>query len=353
MNETALVVREALDPAVLLTDKGMDELLAKIKTEAMSYAFTVEDEQGRKGIASIAFKVARSKTIIIDVIDDSIAEYKKKVTKGNGFKRKVREFMDELKEEVREPLATYEAEQDRIKAEEDRKEREKVDARIVALAQVGCVIGSFEVTAMTDEEFTEKLATVTAEHEEIQRIEREARIAAEAARNAEEEKLATERAELEANRKTQEAEAARLREFNDKILAEQKAAQDKIDAERKTLEAAKEAERDRIYRARFEVQARENARIQAERFEKTAAEKIVIEAREKREAEEREVAEKERRAALLPDYEKLEAFAQYLQEGITYPELQSEDEDAKTILKNARIQIYDIGNEILEELEII
>ena len=79
------------------------------------------------------------------------------------------------------------------------------------------------------------------------------------------------------------------------------------------------------------------------------AEKVVIEAREKREAEEREVAEKERRAALLPDCEKLEAFAQYLQEGITYPELQSED--AKTISKNARIQIYNIGNEILEELE--
>lgn len=287
MNETALIVRESLDPAVLFTDTGMDEVLAKIKSEATSYAFTANDDQGRKDIASLAYRVARSKTIIDDMGKEIVSDWKKKAKVIDEQRKKARDFLDGLKEEVRAPLAEWEAEQARIKAEEEAREREKIDARIAALAQVNCVLSSFDITAMTDDEFDEKLATATAEYEEKQRLAEQARLAEEAAQRAEKERMAAERAELEALRAEQE-----------KIRKEQ-AEKDRIEREKMAEEARKldeerqaiQAEKDRMERERFEAEAKERARIQAENY---AKEKV-----------EREAAERERQREILPDKEKL------------------------------------------------
>ena len=76
--------------------------------------------------------------------------------------------------------------------------------------------------------------------------------------------------------------------------------------------------------------------------------------RETKEAKENEIRaaeEAKRQEALLPDKEKLMAFAQFLQEGVKYPELQSDE--GRAILKNATIQIYDIGNEIIVTVEVL
>jgi len=340
MNETALVVRESLDPAVLFTDAGMDEVLARIKSEAMSYAFTAEDEQGRKDITSLAYRVARSKTIIDDLGKDIVSEWKRQSKVYDVQRKKARDFLDALKEEVQEPLTVWKAEQARLKAEEERREREKIDARIVALAQVGCVIGSFEITAMTDDEFDEKLAVVTSEHEEIQRIEQEARIAAEAARKAEEEKLAAERAELNAMRAEQE-KTRKEQEEKDRVEREKMAEEaHKLGAQWEAIRLEKE----RIDREKFEAQAKEDARMEAERL---AAEKFEREDREKRKAEEQALTEKIRQEALLPDKEKLVAWIHSFT-GMVSPDVQ--DAAAQEIVVWFESKISELAYQVIDKI---
>lgn len=66
----------------------------------------------------MAHKVARSKTYIDNAGKDLVAELKALPKQIDESRRVVRERLDALKDEVRRPLTEWEAEQDRIKAEE-------------------------------------------------------------------------------------------------------------------------------------------------------------------------------------------------------------------------------------------
>jgi hypothetical protein len=66
----------------------------------------------------MAHKVARSKTYIDNAGKDLVAELKALPKQIDESRRVVRERLDALKDEVRRPLTEWEAEQERIKAEE-------------------------------------------------------------------------------------------------------------------------------------------------------------------------------------------------------------------------------------------
>ncbi|MBJ9826255.1 hypothetical protein I5685_16155 [Citrobacter koseri] len=116
---TDLVVIEKSNAMAIFTSKEqLDPLLEKIETEARSLVPDLTTKKGRDAIASMAHKVARSKTYIDNAGKDLVAELKALPKQIDESRRIVRERLDALKDEVRRPLTEWESEQERIKAEE-------------------------------------------------------------------------------------------------------------------------------------------------------------------------------------------------------------------------------------------
>lgn len=158
----------------------------------------------------------------------------------------------------------------------------------------------------------------------------------EVANKIEEKRLAAEKKEQEQIAHEQAVAQARI-----------DAANRKIEADRKALEDEKKAEQERKDREAFEKQAAEDAKIEAEHQAKIKA------VREEKEAKEKAEAEKlaaERAEKLLPDKEKLKAFAnQILKLGENKLELK--DQKAKEIYFETISQIMDIERLFTQEIE--
>lgn len=116
---TDLVVIEKQNAmAVFTTKEQLDPIIEAIEKEARSLVPDVSTRKGRDAIASMAHKVARSKTYIDNAGKDLVAELKALPKQIDESRRIVRERLEALKDEVRRPLTEWEAEQERIKAEE-------------------------------------------------------------------------------------------------------------------------------------------------------------------------------------------------------------------------------------------
>lgn len=261
---TDLVVIEKTNAlAVFTSQEQLDPLIEAIEKEARSLVPDLSTKKGRDAIASMAHKVARSKTYIDNAGKDLVAELKALPKQIDESRRLVRERLDALKDEVRRPLTEWEAEQERIKAEE----------AMNAMHE--------EAMVMNAEFDRQRAAKIEADHEmallmneKIDREREEARQKAEKAKREHEERIKRE-AEEKARR---EAEEAAKREIEAAAAREREATLAKERAEREAKELAEKAERDRI-----------EAEQRAERERKEAAERAE---REKQEA----IAEEQRKA---------------------------------------------------------
>ncbi|MDZ3015271.1 coiled-coil domain-containing protein [Klebsiella quasipneumoniae] len=250
--------------AVFTNNDQLDPLIEAIEKEARSLVPDVTTKKGRDAIASMAHKVARSKTYIDNAGKDLVAELKALPKQIDESRRVVRERLDALKDEVRRPLTEWEAEQERIKAEEA-----MLALHVEALAmneefdrQLAARIESdHEMALLMNDAFDREQADKAAEAER-QRIAHEEeikRLAAAAAAREVEQRAQREREEAahrEAVLKAQAEQAER-----DRIAAEQKAEADKqaaIEAERRKAQE----EADRIRR---EAEQREQARLAEEK----------------------------------------------------------------------------------------
>lgn len=274
---TALAVLSNITPIIVFTEGGADPLLEAIKKEVSSFVPDISTVKGRKEIASLANKVAKSKVYLDDLGKDLVSEWKEKSKKVDAERKKIRDTLDLLKEEVRLPLTQFEEKEEfRIREHEDKCDYItsflsvdttqgslglKADlARLEAIV-INESYEEFQDRAIRSKETSlkflheaiakrlqfekdqaelEKLRQEKAIQEQKEREDRIAKEAAEKARQeselkakAEQDKIEQEKAE--AVRKQKEAEEAVKR-------AEAKAAQDKIDAENKAKEAAKKAE---------------------------------------------------------------------------------------------------------------
>lgn len=120
MNEVTdlVVIEKSSAMAVFTNNEQLDPIIEKIEKEARSLVPDVSTKKGRDAIASMAHKVARSKTYIDNAGKDLVAELKALPKQIDESRRIARERLDALKDEVRRPLTEWEAEQERIKAEE-------------------------------------------------------------------------------------------------------------------------------------------------------------------------------------------------------------------------------------------
>ena len=115
-----LIVVENLTPAQVFTDKGADSIIDQIEKEARAAPIDISTEAGRKECASIAYKIARSKTFLDDMGKDLVAEWKTKSSKVDAERRKIRDRLDVLKDEIRKPLTDFEnTEKARIETHEN------------------------------------------------------------------------------------------------------------------------------------------------------------------------------------------------------------------------------------------
>lgn len=259
-----VVIEKKNAMAVFTNNDQLDPLIEAIEKEARSLVPDVTTKKGRDAIASMAHKVARSKTYIDNAGKDLVAELKALPKQIDESRRVVRERLDALKDEVRRPLTEWEAEQERIKAEEAMNAlhaealvmNENIDLQRAVQFEA-----DHEMALLMNDAFDREQADKAAEAER-QRIAHEEeikRLAAAAATREVEQRAQREREEAahrEAVLKAQAEQAER-----DRIAAEQKAEADKqaaIEAERRKAQE----EADRIRR---EAEQREQARLAEER----------------------------------------------------------------------------------------
>lgn len=279
MSSAELIPVETVNAGELFAGDGLDALLQKIRAHATSVAADVTTDKGRKEIASIAYKVARSKTTIDEAGKSLVAEWKAKSSGVDAARKRARDYLDALKDEVRQPLTDWEAEQERIAEEARDAERKRIadaeTARIAELERREAEIRAKEEAIRKAED--EARAKAAAERLEKERAEREERIRIEASERAEREKEAALQSEkLAYERIAREAEAAKERER----LAAERAERDKQEAVRQAEERAKrEAEQKERARLADEAAAKaEEQRRAADREHRQAINAVALKA---------------------------------------------------------------------------
>lgn len=291
----ALVVNQT--PAIVLTDKkSRDEFYAHVQAEVDAFEPDLSTDKGRKAIASLAYKIARTKTAIDDAGKKLNEEARAKINAVDAERRAVREHFDALSAKVRQPLTEWE--------EGEKKRLEFIDnmvamfraARVVEMGETSAsirergaeiyktvlnpvvfgdrlddaqrekdetvaVLKAAMDRAIVAEKEAEELARLRAENEARERAERE---------KAEAERIERERKEVE--RRAEEARADAEAEEARRVEVAAKEAEERArEEERRKHEAELAAERERAERAEAEAQA-ERDRIAAEEAERAARE---------------------------------------------------------------------------------
>lgn len=242
---------------------GLDAYLEQIR-QAVNEVPDLTTKKGRDRVASLAAQVSRSKTAIEKPGREYLKRLKEAVRPAEAEIKRFVDACDELRDATRKPLTEWEAEQERIKAEEAMSAlhaealamNEEFDRQLAARIE-----SDHEMALLMNDAFDREQADKAAEAER-QRIAHEEeikRLAAAAAAREVEQRAQREREEAahrEAVLKAQAEQAERAR-----IAAEQKAEADKqaaIEAERRKAQE----EADRIRR---EAEQREQARLAEEK----------------------------------------------------------------------------------------
>lgn len=306
---------------VFSAEQGLDPYLAKIRQEIDGFIPDVTTVKGRKEIASIAYKVAQSKTALDAVGKELVAELKAVPAKVDAERKRMRDLLDAWKDEVRQPLTDWEnAEAARVARHQGNIDMMalRIECRDLDVSELKANIATIEgvgigadwdefeaeaartkdkaLTALRDalvirEKHEAELAAIAkfqAEQSVREQKEREERIAREAVEQAQREaeakaqayreNVAREAAEAEAAAKRREAElieqaAKQQRQADqDKRDAESAAEQSRLNAElaeQRRIAAEKQAELDKIAADQRAAQERADAvRRQSEAVER-------------------------------------------------------------------------------------
>lgn len=287
---TSLAVVQNMNAALVFVPGGAEPLLSRLEKEAREQAalLDIATPAGRSAIASLAFKIARSKTALDKAGKDLKAEWKAKSDAVDAERRIIWDRVEALQTEIRAPLTAYEdAEKAAIAAHEaalaeivappeygQTETAAEIGQRIVRLragsnrdwglfapraqAATAAEIARMEglhAAAVKREADAAELVRLRAEAAERQRLaeieaqrEREKAIA----RRAEEE--ATRRAQEEADRQAKEAAAAAeaaLQAAREETARKEREAAEALEAERRRAEREAEETRRAAQRAEY------------------------------------------------------------------------------------------------------
>ncbi|KTC09896.1 hypothetical protein AO391_25125 [Pseudomonas marginalis ICMP 9505] len=306
--ELAAVPPKETALAVFSAEKGLEPWLQKIRDEVRAFVPDTSTAKGRAAIASIAHKVAKSRTALDDAGKKLVAELKEVPKLIDAERKRMRESLEALQEEVRRPLNEWQAAEDARVAQHHAviKHIENTDTAGMSAALIGAKIqdlDSCEINqeleefeadahrakaaslvilrqAMQDQEKFEaeqaELIKLRAEKEAQEQKDHETRIAQEAADKAriETEQKAQRERDAEAKRVADEKVAADKRE-NDLRLAAAESERKAEQAKREKIESDQRAERERKEAAERQEKAVEEARIAEQKRADAAAAEIV------------------------------------------------------------------------------
>lgn len=343
--ELAVVPAQETALAVYSAPNGLEPWLQKVRAEVDAFNQCLPDlatVKGRKQYASMAYKIAQTKTALDDMGKKVSAEQKEIPKKIDAERKRVWDTLELWQKEVRKPLDDWQkAEDARVDKHNDGIQQIKDMALFDATPQavtVAQVIADLEAFAIDDswQEFLPEAAQAKdqalaklrallaertqyeAEQAELARLRAEAEAQAQRDREAEIARAAAERARVEAEQRAQaerdaaikreadakaeaerrelelilaaeQAERAAAQASREKIEAEQRAAQQKIDDEFRLKQQIEQAEANRI----AAEQRAEQERLDAVRRQEEAVER----ARQAEVARQQAAADEERRQA--------------------------------------------------------
>ncbi|EOG3908761.1 hypothetical protein ACLBR3_004373 [Salmonella enterica] len=292
MSELAIIeIAPDMAPSIYV-ENGLEKFLEQIR-ESVKEVPDLSTAKGRARIASLAAQVSRSKTAVEKPGRDYLRHLKEAVKPAEAELRRFVSACDEMRDEVRRPLTEWEAEQERIKAEEaiNALHAEALEMNIKFDQERAAKFEADHEMALLMNDAFDREAKEKAEEAERQRIAHEEELkhqAEEKARREAEEKIERERAEaarreaelriraeeaerdrLGAIRQAEEdARLAEIRRQNEINEAKDREAAALAEAERKKQEAIAAEQRkareeaDRIKR---EAEAKEAARLAEEK----------------------------------------------------------------------------------------
>ncbi len=249
---TAIAVIVSQTPVVVLTDqKTRDEFYAHVQAEVDAFEPDLTTEKGRKAIASLAYKIARTKTAIDDAGKKLNEESRAKINAVDAERRAVREHFDALSAKVRQPLTEWEeAEEKRVEFIDNMLAMFR-SARVVEMGETASSIRErgTEIfnTALDVDVFQDRLDEAQREKDETVGVLKSAMDRAVVAEK-EAEELARLRAENEAREQAEREKAEAERIERERVEAEKRAEDARADAEaaeaRRVEAAAEQARRD-------------------------------------------------------------------------------------------------------------
>jgi hypothetical protein len=265
MTTTSIIPHEPAAIQLLFQNGGtaIDPLIERIEAEVRSHVADLTTKKGRDAIASLAFKVSKSKTAL-DTAGKALTETQKAEIKVvDDARKKIRDRFDALRDEARKPLTDWE------KAEADKEARQS--QLMVNLRNHGAISSDDPAEIQQIADFIKNInldgfegAALDMANESREHTLKELRTmyAAAVQRDAD-------AAELTALR-----EASAARDEADRVAQVER---DRVETERKESEAAEAAERDRIETERTDEIARVAAAAQAAEWAKEAeAERVLV-----------------------------------------------------------------------------
>lgn len=241
-----LATIEQLDAVAVFTGGGVDPILEAITNEVRSHDADTDTDKGRKAIASLAYKVSQSKTLLDKAGKSLVTGWKEQAKTVDEVRKMVRDSLDELRDEARQPLTDWEKAEEALEAAEILAYKVSVD----------------HDEALTMNDIIDREREL-AKKEAAMKLAEEKRLAEAEAAQAEKDRLARE----EVVRQEAIAEEKRLAEVEKiRVAKEAQDAIDKVECEKREAEINAEIEK------RETKEREERAQIQADLEKKQAVE---------------------------------------------------------------------------------
>lgn len=287
-----LVLSKGISATLLFNDNGLGPILERIETEARSAALDISTPKGRKDVASLAYKIARSKSAIDELGKELVSGWKEKAKKVDAERARARDRLEALQAEIRQPLTDWEnADKERIARHE---------AAISAILEIANT-ASQNWQSLPLQEMKNRLAQIAGDTTDWKEFSVRAKQACEAALSSlsaailRRQSYDAEQAELARLRKEEEERKQRAHEERLKAEAADKARREaEVEAKRA---ADAEASRVRVEQEKAEQERKRLEREAADanaRAAKAEADRIAADQKAKRDAEAAALRERER-----------------------------------------------------------
>lgn len=255
--------------ATFTDEKEFDKLYDAILKKVKEHVPDVSTKTGREAIASLAYKVARTKTTLDSQGKGLTEEWRRNTTKVNATRNLIKDRLEALQDQVRKPLTDWETME---KARSDK--HEAALQVLMSFANAGLGHSSAELKEMLEGVNT---TPVDEQWEEFQ------------SRAFVTKQLAVDNlTKLLAVAEKQEADAAELEQ-----LRAAAAERERLDAEKLAAENAAKEDSDRIERERL---ADENQKVEAARIAEQARLQALQDAQDRIDAAEKQAKDAEERA---------------------------------------------------------